>query len=445
MAEAAVRPAGLGLPDAAGDAGDSYYLATTPPQAPRPPLAGSVSCDVAIVGGGLAGLSAALELARRGLSVRVLEARRVGHGASGRNGGQVIHGFACDQAVLEEQLGREGARAAWDLSIEALDLVRTRIAEHGIDCHWQAGYVCAATSRRKAAALQHWADGIEQRYDYRLERLDARSIRGEVDSPRFHGGVRDPRSGHLHPLRYTLGIARAAEQAGSIVHEDTPVLALRHGSRTWLQTPRGNVTARQVLLAANVDTGTLEPRLRARIMPVGTYIACTQALPPEVVQALLPGRAAVCDTRFVLDYFRTTADARLLFGGLVSYSTRPPRDLARSLGRRIALTFPQLGPVRIEYTWGGLVDITMNRAPDFGRLANAGGAADVYYLQGFSGHGLALTGMAGRLVAEAMVADGSRFDLFCRIAHRPFPGGRWLRTPALVLGMAWYRLRDLLG
>lgn len=431
--------------DPAARAADSYYLATTAQDQPRPPLDGSAGCDVAIVGGGLAGLSAALELARRGLSVRVLEARRVGHGASGRNGGQVIHGFACDPSVLEKQLGLEGARAAWDVSIDALDLVRTRIAEHAIDCHWQDGYVCAATSPRKAAALQQWADGLEARYGYPLERLDERAVRAQVDSPRFHGGVRDPRSGHLHPLRYVRGIARAAEQAGAVIHEDTPVVALHRGPRPRLTTARGELVASQVLLAGNVDCGDLAPQLRARVMPVGTYIACTGVLPPATAHALIPGRAAVCDTRFVLDYFRTTPDARLLFGGLVSYSTRAPRHLERSLARRIAATFPQLGPPRIEFAWGGLVDITMNRAPDFGRLTDGAGRANVYYLQGFSGHGLALTGMAGRLVAEAMTADASRFDLFCRIAHRPFPGGPWLRTPALVLGMAWYRMRDLLG
>ena len=375
----------------------------------------------------------------------MLEARRVGHGASGRNGGQAIHGFACEPAVLERQLGPEGARLAWDVSIDALDLVRARIAEHAIDCDWQDGYVCAATSPRKALALQQWADDIEARYGYPLERLDARGLRGQVDSARFHGGVRDSRSGHLHPLRYTLGIAKAAEQAGAIVHEATPAVALHPGRLPRLTTPSGDVTASQVLLAGNVDCAALAPHLRARVMPVGTYIACTEVLPEAVVRALIPGRAAVCDTRFVLDYFRTTADGRLLYGGLVSYSTRPPRDLARSLGQRMTLTFPQLGKPRIEFAWGGLVDITMNRAPDFGRLPGAAGHGRVYYLQGFSGHGLALTGMAGRLVADAMTADASRFDLFSRITHRPFPGGRWLRTPALVLGMAWYRMRDLLG
>jgi gamma-glutamylputrescine oxidase len=188
------------------------------------------------------------------------------------------------------------------------------------------------------------------------------------------------------------------------------------------------------------------PALQPRIMPVGTYIACSETLEPALADSLVPTQAAVCDTNFVLDYFRTTPDHRLLYGGRVSYSTLTPAGLAESMRRRMVLTFPQLAGTRVAYAWGGFVDITMNRAPDFGRLPAAAGAApNVYYLQGFSGHGLALTGLAGRLVAEAMAGDAGRFDVFARLRHRPFPGGAWLRTPALVLGMAWYRLRDMLG
>jgi gamma-glutamylputrescine oxidase len=222
------------------------------------------------------------------------------------------------------------------------------------------------------------------------------------------------------------------------VHEDTPVTRLVPGAPAQLETARGTVTARQVLLAGNVYLQGLAPQLEARIMPVGTYIVCSEPIEPTLLETLIPSRSAVCDTNFVLDYFRPTVDARMLFGGRVSYSTRTPASLSESMRRRMVQTFPQLAHAKITHSWGGFVDITMNRAPDFGRLSH-----DVYYLQGFSGHGLALTGLAGRLVAEAMAGDAGRFDLFSRLAHRPFPGGRLLRTPALVLGMAWYRLRDL--
>ena len=205
---------------------------------------------------------------------------------------------------------------------------------------------------------------------------------------------------------------------------------------------RGSVRASHVLLAGNVYLHGVAPALEARIMPVGTYIVASEPLAPELARSLIPSGAAVCDTNFVLDYFRPTADHRMLYGGRVSYSTATPANLATSMQRRMAATFPQLADTKIEYSWGGFVDISMNRAPDFGRLP--GPHANVYYLQGFSGHGLALTGLAGRLVAEAIAGDAERFDTFARIRHRPFPGGRLLRTPALVLGMAYYRLRDML-
>ena len=420
----------------------SYYAATAPPAPERPALAEDVSCDVAVVGGGLAGLSAALALAEGGFRVRLLEARTIGFGASGRNGGQAIHGLACDQDVIEAQLGMEDARRVWAMTVEALDRMRRHIERHAIDCDWRDGFLGLARSPGKGRALARWADRMAELYAFPIERIAPADIGRWIASPRFHSGVHDPRSGHLHPLKYALGLARAAADAGAVLHEHTPVQRLTRGPVTELHTPQGAVRARQVLLAGNVYLDGLAPELSPRIMPVGTYIACSEALEPHRADALIPSRAAVCDTNFVLDYFRTTNDHRMLYGGRVSYSTVTPADLDENLRRRMVDTFPQLADVRIEHAWGGFADITMNRAPDFGRLADA---PNVYYLQGFSGHGLALTGLAGALVAEAMGGDATRFDVFARLRHRPFPGGPWLRTPALVLGMAWYRLRDLLG
>lgn len=426
---------------------DSYYLRSAPEWKPSNALEGEADCDVAVVGAGLAGLSAALELAARGLSVTVLEARHVGFGASGRNGGQALHGLACDMAVIEAQLGRDDARRVFDLSIEALDLMRQRIAAHAIDCEWQDGFLSVATSPRKAQALAGWAQHMAQAYGYPMTVAARDKVRDWIDSPRYHGVVHDPRSGHLHPLKYTQGMARAALAAGVRLYEATPVTGLRQGVTVSLMTPHGRVWARQVLLAGNVYLQGLAPTLAPRIMPVGTYIVCTEPQEPALLQRLIPTRSAVCDTNVVLDYFRPTADHRMLYGGRVSYSAATPRDMADSLRQRMVATFPQLAGARIAHAWGGFVDITMNRAPDFGRLppTSAGHAANVYYLQGFSGHGLALTGLAGQMVAQAMTGDASRFDVFARLRHRDFPGGEWLRRPALVLGMAWYRLRDLLG
>ena len=423
---------------------DSYYANTAPAGPDCPALQGHVQADVAIVGGGLAGLSAAVDLAQAGQRVVLLEAGRLGHAASGRNGGQALHGLGCEQDVIEAQLGLDDARRVWRMSIEALDLLRERITQHGIDCDWQPGYLALATSAAKGRALADWADRMDKIYGDPLQRIAPAEVRQWIDSPRFHSGVHDPRSGHLHPLKYLRGLARAAIAAGVQVFENTTALQLEDGPAPRLRCAQGSVQARQVLLAGNAHlqalSPALAPTLATRVMPVGTYVACSQPLGPELALQLIPSRSAVCDTHFVVDYFRFTADHRLLFGGGVSYSTRTPPDLKDRLRARMQATFPQLQTLQVEHLWGGFVDISMNRAPDFGRLGG-----NVYYLQGFSGHGLALTGLAGRLAAQAMLGDVSRFDVFARLRHRPFPGGAALRTPALVLAMAWYRLRDILG
>jgi gamma-glutamylputrescine oxidase len=426
---------------------DSYYAATAATPQRWKPLVGDRRCDVAVVGGGLAGLSAALELRQRGFDVVVLEARTCGAGASGRNGGQAIHGLACEMATIEAQVGIAQARRIWAMSLEALDLIRERIASHSIACEWHDGFLSLAVGARKGSQLAAWADRMARVYAFETQRIAADDLAGWIASERFHSGYHDRRSGHLHPLKYCQGLARAASAAGAQINESTPVSAISPGAVATLVTPAGKVRADQVLLAGNVYLDGLVPSLKPRIMPVGTYIACSQVLDRGVADALIPSRSAVCDTNFAVDYFRTTADNRMLYGGLVSYTLTTPRDLVNSMRRRMVATFPQLAQSRIDYTWGGFVDISMNRAPDFGRLQPASRKAppNVYYLQGFSGHGLALTGLAGKLVAEAMSGDASRFDVFAKLQHRPFPGGDRLRTPSLVLGMAWHRLRELLA
>jgi len=426
----------------------SYYAATAPRQPARAALPpGEHRCDVAVVGAGFAGLTAAIELRQRGFDVVVLEAQRVGDGASGRNGGQAIYGLACDITSIEDQLGRDDARRVFAMTLEALDDMRQRIRGFAIDCDWSDGHLAVATSERKARALRDEVSLLAARYDHSLRWVERADLPRWIASPRYVAAAHDARSGHLHPLKYALGLARAADALGVRLHEGSLVSRMaRDGDGVSLATEGGaTLRARHVLLAGNVHldafSPALAPRLGARVMPVGTYIVCSKPLAPEQAQALIPCGAAVCDNNFILDYFRTTADHRLLYGGRVSYSTRTPMNVAASMTTRMARTFPQLRGVQAEFAWGGFVDISMNRAPDFGRLSEYGNR--VYYLQGFSGHGVALTGLAGKLVAEAIAGDASRFDVFARLRHHPFPGGRALRTPALVLGMAYYRLKDL--
>ena len=417
----------------------SYYNATAPRTQGFDPLQSSVECDVAVVGGGLAGLSAAIELADRGYSVVVLESQQVGWGASGRNGGQALAGLACDQSVIETQLGMQAAQRVWAMTLEALDLIQQRCERFAIDCDWQPGYLSLATSARKSRELRALHSHLQAQYGDTSTWINAQELPKWIASPRFHSGLYDARSGHLHPLKYSLGLARAATSLGVRIFENSAVTALTPGPTARLKTAQGEVRASHVLLAGNVYLQGLAPALAPRIMPVGTYIVASEPIEPAVLHSLIPTRSAVCDTNFVLDYFRPTADHRMLYGGRVSYSTATPRNLAASMQKRMARTFPQLTDTRVEYAWGGFVDISMNRAPDFGRIG-----ANVYYLQGFSGHGLALTGLAGKLVAEAICGDAERFDTFARIRHRNFPGGQLLRTPALVLGMAYYQVRDML-
>lgn len=425
---------------------NSYYVDSAASRSTTPALTEAISTDVCVVGAGLAGLSSAIELAERGFSVVVLEAETVGWGASGRNGGQIIAGLACDQSVIEKSLGMDAARQAWDVTIEALDLVRERVKRFDIQCDLTDGFLGVAVGRRKGEALEEWFASMAKKYNYDSDAqwIESASLRNWIDSPRFHSGYHDRRSGHIHPLNYTLGLARAAESLGVRIYEKTPVRSMSRGEPVVLTTDAGSVTARFVVLAGNMYlpevAPKLAPALAPRIMPVGTYIVGTEPIDPALVAKLIPSKSAVCDSNFVLDYFRFSADNRMLFGGRVSYSTMTPPNLTADMKKRMMLVFPQLADVKVEYSWGGFVDITMNRAPDFGRVS-----PNIYYLQGFSGHGVALTGMAGKLAAEAIAGQAGRYDLLAKIPHHNFPGGKLLRTPALVLGMAWYRLRDALG
>ncbi|MFN3495115.1 MAG: NAD(P)/FAD-dependent oxidoreductase [Hydrogenophaga sp.] len=420
----------------------SYYEASVQRPVACPPLQEVLQTDVVVVGGGFAGLSCALEMAQRGLSVVLLEADRIGSGASGRNGGQAIVGYASGQGPFVQQLGQADAQRAWDMSVEAIDLIEQRLARHGIDCDWVKGYLYVADSPKKARALREEIDGLQAR-GIVCDWAEGADVRRHIDSPRYVAAAFENRSGHLHPLKYALGLARAAQAAGVRIFEGSPVTSLQRGAQLVARTAQGQVTARFGVLAGNCmlpEFGPkVAPEIAPRIMPVGTYIVATPPLDAALCRRLIPSNAAVCDNNFVLDYFRFSADHRMLFGGRVSYTTRTPAKLQATMEQRMGQVFPALKSVGTEFVWGGFVDISMNRAPDFGRLGS-----NLYYLQGFSGHGVALTGLAGQLVADAVAGQAGRFDVFARLQHRRFPGGPLLRTPSLALGMAWHRLRDVL-
>jgi gamma-glutamylputrescine oxidase len=419
----------------------SYYWAALPEPTLRAPLAGSATCDVGVVGAGIAGVSTALHLAQRGYRVTLLEAERVGWGASGRSGAQALFGVAASQDKLERLVGAADARRIWDMSVESLDLMRDLIATHAIDCDFVPGQMHVAIKPRQWDELRHWHDELHEGYGYTTVSLkDQAETRGMIASDRYIGGMHDTNSAHLQPLKYLRGLASAAEQAGCVIHENTRVLGHeRRNGKPLLRTAQGEISCNHIVYAGNAWLGQTTPFLARRIMPVGTYIVATEPLGEDAVSALLPQNTAVTDINWVLDYFRRSADHRLLFGGRVSYSGLDPFNTAHATRARMLKVFPQLADARIEHAWGGYVDITMNRAPDFGRLEQ-----DVYYLQGFSGHGIALTALAGKVAAEAIAGSAERFDVFARIPHTPFPGGALLRRPALVLAMLYYRLKDLL-
>jgi gamma-glutamylputrescine oxidase len=430
---------------------NSFYAASANEKPDYPTLEGEVIADVCVVGGGFAGLSSAIELADRGYKVVVLEAKHIGFGASGRNGGQLIAGLACEMDVIENALGAEDAKTVWGMTLEALDLVRARVKRFDINCDLSDGFLGVSVNEKKGRALRQWFERMCSQYGYNSDAtwIEPAHIRDWIDSPRYINGYYDKRSGHLHPLNYCLGLAKGAASLGVKIYQNSAVTQMQQGDTVTSTTDKGNVKAKFVVLAGNMYlpevSPTLAPSIVKRIMPVGTYIIGTEPIAPNLAAQLIPNNAAVCDTNFVLDYFRFSANKpnegpRMIYGGRVSYSAMTPPNLTQKMQARMAETFPQLAHTKVEYTWGGFVDISMNRAPDFGRVA-----PNVYYLQGFSGHGVALTGLAGKLVAEAISGQSERLDLFANIKHYDFPGGTLLRTPALVLGMAWYQLKEKFG
>lgn len=419
---------------------NSWYADSADIAPQRAPLGGRQRADVCIVGAGYAGLSAAIELRKRGYDVAVVEAHRAGFGASGRNGGQVGSGFNKDQPWFEKHLGADQARMLWDLAEEAKALTIQQTADYAPKARFTPGVAFGGWSEAEAREAHQEADHLRETYGYdKIEKLDRDAFQAIVGSPVYHGGTLDHGAGHLHPLRYVLGLARAADQAGVRIFERSAVHRVTPGTPARVQTDAGEISADHVILAGNGYLPNLDRFVAARTMPINSFIAATEPL-GDRAQSVLARDIAVADSKFVVNYFRLSDDGRLLFGGRESYSIGFPRDIETRLRARMEHLFPQLAGVQITHIWGGTLGITPTRLPLITRTSG-----NVLSVGGFSGHGVALAALSGKIAAEAIDGQAARFDTLSALPTPRFPGGTMLRAPLLTAAMTWFSLRDRLG
>ncbi len=420
---------------------NSYYAASKNWQTDYPKLEGDHHCDVAIVGGGFTGVSAALRLIEHGYKVAVVEANRISWGASGRNGGQLIDGFVMDLDKFEKKVGKIGAEIAYQMGIESRDVVLERIKKHSIDCDLKFGFLDVAMNQGDIDDFHEWLEEKqENNYPHKMEFITQENLKQHVGSDKYIAGVVNYGNGHLHPLNLCIGEARAIVDQGGAIFEQSQVKKIKHGENPKLITENGVVHAKKVILAGNAYLRKTEPKLAGAVIPAGSYIIATEPLSESLANELLPSDMAVCDQRVGLDYYRLSADRRMLFGGLCNYSGRNPKSIKGVLQPKMLNVFPQLAGKRIDYEWGGYIGISINRIPQMGRIQN-----NTYYVQGYSGHGLCPTHIAGNVIADAIVGDTERFDVFEKVKHIRLPGGLWFANPALALGMMWFRLKELLA
>jgi gamma-glutamylputrescine oxidase len=424
--------------DREGEHAPSLYAAQSAGFPAQPALAGDVGTDVCIIGAGFTGLSAALHLAQRGYRVRVLEAHRVGWGASGRNGGQVGSGQRMDQAWLEKRYGNAIARQYWDVAEDAKALVRQLISEHAIDCHPIDGILHANHRERYVEESHAYAAHLQNHYGYgRIRSVSGEEMRALIKSDVYFGGDLDEGAFHLDPLALAQGIGRAALAAGAVIHEASEATDIKKGKRVQVATASGRVTADHLLLACNGYLGGLEPTIAGKVLPINNFIVTSEPLSGKQREDILPARAAVADSKFVVNYFRITHDNRLLFGGGENYGYRFPADIKSFVRKPMLETFPQMKDVPLSHGWGGTLAITMKRLPLFERVSG-----NILNCSGYSGHGVALATMAGKIAAGAIGGQAERFDLMANLDTPRFPGGTLLRYPMLIAAMTWFSLRD---
>jgi gamma-glutamylputrescine oxidase len=424
-----------------GEHTGSYYAASANPAPLRPSLQGLHETEICVLGAGYSGLSTALHLAEKGHQVTLIEGARIGWGASGRNGGQIVNGLNASLQTIQRRYGADTARFVAGLVMEGGDIIRERVSTYDIRCDLKHGNVFAALTgahmRELEERWQLWRSyGIDSQ-----EMLDAGQMRGHVATDRYVGGMIDHRGGHIHPLNLALGEAAALESLGGTVFEMSPVISVEHDApRPSLRTSLGEIRCQKLVLCGNAYLGHVVPELENRVMPVSTQIMATEPLGEEQAAALIPSDVCVEDVRYILDYYRMSADRRLLFGGGTVYGGADPADIKAKLWRNMLKVFPQLGTVRIDHAWSGNFALSFSRVPQMGRIG-----ANTYFAHGYSGHGVTGSHTFGRILAEAIHGDSARFDTFAAVPWIPFPGGRTFRVPYSVIGSWWYGLRDRLG
>ncbi len=431
----------LSVNDKAGEYPPSFYASNVTAIPDTSAIQGDVDCDVCVIGGGFTGLSTALHLAQRGYKVRLLEAQRIGFGASGRNGGQVGQGQRLDQDELESMLGDDRARALWDIGRQAVETVRDLAKSDLVHADFHAGIAHADHRARYVPHSRDYVEKMHTKYGYdHISFLNKEEMQALVQSKAYHGGSLDTRSGHIDPLQFVLGLARMAQDAGAILHERSQVTSVQHGTTAIVKTEGARISAKFVVMACNGYIGDLDGDVTRRVMPINNYVVATEPLSDAARASVLAQNIAVADTKFVVNYFRFSDDNRMLFGGTESYSYKFPKDIAGQVRKPMLDIFPQLRDAKIDYAWGGTLGITMNRLPHFARY----GAGNILSMSGFSGQGVALGTLAGQIAAEAIAGQAERFDIMAQIPTPKFPGGPLMRQPLLILAMLWFSMRDKL-